>query len=233
MRFTTIKISYHLYPVSSKRRGSTLPLLKGLRFRRRKKRLLVYLARRGARRNLGVIEAGDAGEARERIMQLLERLVEQGDEEVTKYSTIIVVDAETGEEVRFRNPLFRGEEEQVSSGSSSRRFERLAEAIQVQLIVDTARGISEAYTTATREAVRIVVQNLMDIVNEAMKTPFEMMKKQAELQQMVMLEQARQRGPSLGEIAQLINALVALARHRDEVAQLVGEVLSKKGVGEA
>ncbi len=195
------------------------------RLMRKKKRFIVFLARRGQRRKLGVIEASNPEEAQREIMKLLERYA--GDEEVHRFSTIIVMDGETGEEVRFKNPLFHGEEDEVQKSSRRTRLEELAEALQLQLVTKIATTVADTMASAMKSAVEISTRSMMGIVEEAMKTPFEMLKDQLKMQQEIQKEllaaqtAQQRRGPSLGELASFIMAMVELAKNKDSVFDLL------------
>ncbi len=182
-----------------------------------------------------MVEASSPEEAQREIMKLLERYA--GDEEVHRFSTIIVIDGEMGEEVRFRNPLFHGEEDEVQKGSRRSRLEELAEALQLQLVTKIATTVAETMASAMKTAVEVSTRSMMGIVEEAMKTPFEMLKEQLRMQQEIQREllaaqvaQQQPRGPSLGELASFITALVELAKNKDEVFGLLKagvDVMSK------
>ncbi len=196
------------------------------RLMRKRKNFIVFLARRGQRRKLGVIEASSPEEAVKKLEELLQRY--EGDEEVHRYSTIIVMDGETGEEVRLKNPLFHGEEDEVQKGSKRSRLEELAEALQLQLVTKIATTVADTMASAMKSAVEISTRSMMGIVEEAMKAPFEMLKEQLRMQQEIQREllaaqaaQQQPRGPSLGELASFIMALVELARNRDSVFELL------------
>ena len=195
-----------------------------LPFVKRKKVFLIQLARRGSRRTLGTVKASDPQEAIAKLNELLERY--NGDDEVARYSTIIVIDAESGTEMRFKNPLFQGEEEQVPKSSRSKRLEELAEALQLNLVVTITKSVADTMAEGMKAAMGTMAKAMAGVVEEAVKTPMEIAKKQLEVLYEMQAARQQPRGPSLGELASFIHAMVELARHKDDVARLVGEALS-------
>jgi hypothetical protein len=170
----------------------------------------VYLTARGRKHLIAEVEAKNFEDLYVTVHKMLEEYAEEHPEEIKRYNRVLVVNKKTGERLRFKNPFY--EEEEEDRGGNKPSGEDLTAKLQ-------------ALTVAA------VVQQIPDLVGEAVRTAMSVQRRILEKTLEAAMESAKPSPTSqLRDIALFVQSLVQLAQNKDKVAALVKEAWS--GVGE-
>jgi len=136
-------------------------------FKRKKtKRFLVYLGRRGNRRLLGSIELSENDDFVMKVEEFIDQRCKELKIDPSEYPRVHIVNAETGEELKTENPFYEPQEsESPQSGGSSqvdpKELVQVALGLQGQIYKSVIEGVSESIKDVVKTSMSLGI----DMIN--------------------------------------------------------------------
>ncbi len=123
---------------------------------RRSKSFIVRLGRKGQVKLLGKVEARDHNELLEKIMTEIQKL----GEEAKQYTRISIIDVESGQELRIKNPF--SQEEELGAERSGRSRDSLDPETLRKVVSNAVSVYTVVYNTVFQEFVKAFTSLYVD-----------------------------------------------------------------------
>ena len=175
------------------------------------KKYMVYLPRRGGRRFLFAIKAKDETDAKNKTLEKLEEYADDPSIKESKY--LLTIDTKNDVEIKVDNPYY-DETLVVKQRTKNPTFEDFMEATVADMVNNYTKAINEAFPKLTSGLVTGVTKTLVEATDSLVKAKL-----------------GTQPDPTkpIADVAQIILAIVELAKNKDKVKELLS-MLKTEGI---
>ena len=167
----------------------------------KEKKFAIYVADRGRKVKVGVVEAKDHSELSDKIIALLD-----DKPEFHEYPRIHIIDLSTGESIRLKNPFI----DETSFSEEAPRRSRSSSGINLNEIENMLRNALELQGSMYKTILQSMFSDVVELAKDLVKVR-------------AGLTQPAQEKTTLKDIAQLTTSLVWLVQHWETVNKVLKE----------